>query len=440
MGDRSVDLILKGEYLLAMTDAEAPVLDAAVAVKDGVIIDIGPAEDIVGKYEARELLGGQKKVIIPGLVNTHTHAAMVYFRGLADDLPLKQWLEEHIWPAEAKWLSNEFVRDATELACLEMVRAGVTLYNDMYFFEDASAEAVKKVGMRAVLGAGVLDFPTPAASTPDEHLERAEEFIKRWKDDPLVVPSIAPHAPYTCSPETYKRCIELAEKYDVPVHTHLSETRWEVEEIKKRYGKSPVEHLNSYDLLTDRMLAAHCVWLDEKEIELMAEKGVSVSHCIESNLKLASGIAPVVKMLKAGVKVTFGTDGAASNNDLNILSEMSTAAKLHKAVSGDPTALSARVALLMATRWGAEALGLGDVTGSIEVGKSADMVILDLEKIHLVPIYDIYSHIAYSLNSSDVHTVVINGEVILKDYKFVRVDAEEVMKNALKWQERIKNN
>jgi 5-methylthioadenosine/S-adenosylhomocysteine deaminase len=437
MKKERVDFIVKGDYILPMTDDRPPLLGGAAAVKDGFILDVAHSDYIEERYASPEIVGGRGKAVLPGLVNTHTHAAMVFFRGMSDDLPLKEWLEEHIWPAESKWLSPDFVMDATELACLEMIKAGVTVYHDMYFFEDASAEAIKKLGMRAVLGSGVLDFPTAAGNNAEDYLKKAEDFITRWRDDELITPSIAPHAPYTCSPETYRKAYEIAERYSTPIHTHLSETRWEVEEIRKRYGKTPVDLLASRGLLNDRVLAAHCVWITDEEIDILAEKGVSVSHCIESNLKLASGIAPVVKMLNAGVRVTFGTDGAASNNDLNILSEMSTSAKLHKAVSEDPTALSAHTALLMATRWGTEALGLGDSVGSLEKGKRADMIIVDLNKPHLTPIYDICSHLVYSAKSSDVEAVMVNGRLLLNGYRLTTAEEDEIIIKAREWKDKI---
>lgn len=434
---QKVDYIVTGEYVLTMEDDAQPIQNGAVVVKDGKVVEVGDVEEINKKYTAEMTLGGNGKAVLPSFVNTHTHAAMVYFRGIADDLPLKVWLEEHIWPQEARWLSPEFIRDATELACLEMLKAGITVYNDMYFFEDFSAEVLKKIGMRGVLGAGILDFPTAQAQTPDEYFRKAEEFIQRWHGDELVVPSVAPHAPYTCSPETYQRALSLAEKYDLVVHTHLSETEWEVNEIRNRYGRLPVEHLENHGLLNSRMIAAHCVWLTDKEIEILASRGVKVSHCVESNLKLASGISPVVKMLKTGVKLTFGTDSAASNNDLDILSEVSTAAKLHKTVSGDPTALDAKTALLMATRWGAEALGLGDRIGTLTTGKEADLIVIDLRKPHLSPIYNIYSHIVYAAKSSDIDTVMVRGKVLVNATRTVTIDEEAVLKRAASWKEKI---
>lgn len=431
------DLIIRADYVLQMDKELTVIKDGAIAVKNKRIAFAGTYDEVSKKYSSGKIIGGKGKVAFPGLVNTHTHAAMVYFRGLADDLPLKVWLEEYIWPAEEKWLSPGFVGDAVELACLEMLKAGITAYSDMYFYGDAIGRATKKIGMRAVVGVGILDFPSKTANTTEEYFENAENFIRDWVGDELIIPGIAPHAPYTCCPDNMIRARKVAEKYNVPVHIHLSETQWEVEEIKKRYGKTPIALLDSIGFLDERVIAAHCVWAAEEEIQMLADKKVGVAHCIESNLKLASGIAPVSKMLEAGVKVTFGTDGAASNNDLNILSEMSTAAKIHKAMSGDPTVLNTRQAMLMATRWGAEALGLGDITGSIEVDKAADIVIADLQKPHLAPMYDIYSHIVYSMKSSDIESVLVNGSLVIDNGRLTTADETEILQKAAAWGEKI---
>lgn len=433
-----VDYIVRGDYVLPM-DAEFTVIKGgAVAVRDGNIEDVGEYREIVSRYDSEEIIGGEARVVIPGLVNTHTHAAMVYFRGLADDLPLKEWLEKHIWPAESKWLSPQFISDATELACLEMLKAGITSYNDMYFFEDAAAISTRKMGMRAVLGVGILDFPSVSAKTTSEYLENAERFIRDWKADGLITPCVAPHAVYTCGPDTLNKAKKLAEKYDLLLHIHLSETEWEVGESMVRYRMRPVNHLEDIGFLDENVLAVHCVWLEDGEIELLAKRKVGVSHCIESNLKLASGFAPVVTMLMSGIKVTFGTDGAASNNDLNILSEMSTAAKVHKALSNNPTVLDAKTALLMATRWGAEVLGLGNVTGSIVKGKAADLVIINIDKPHLAPLYDIYSHIVYSLRASDVETVMVAGKLAVKERRLMTGDEADILAKARAWGEKIR--
>lgn len=410
----------------------------AVAIDKDNIIEIGKENKILEKYTSDKIIKINDSIIMPGLINTHTHAAMVYFRGIADDLPLNEWLNNHIWPAENKWLSSEFIKDAIELACLEMLKGGITTFNDMYFFNDSAAESCKRLGIRAVLGSGILDFPSVSAKTTEEYFENAVRFIQKWKNDELITPCIAPHAVYTCGPETLRKSAEIAEKMDVPIHIHLSETEWEVGEILLRYKKRPVEYLDELGFLNERVLAAHCIWLHDNEIELLANNKVGVSHCMESNLKLASGFAPVATMLSAGIKITFGTDGAASNNDLNIFSEMSTTAKVHKALSNNPTVLDAKSVVLMATRWGAEVLGLGNKTGSLEPGKSADLIIINLKKPHLRPIYNIYSHIVYSAMASDVEYVMVKGKFVIEKRRHANIDEEEILFKAKKWGEKIR--
>jgi 5-methylthioadenosine/S-adenosylhomocysteine deaminase len=435
---RDADLIIKADYVLTMDDTLSVIEQGAIAVRDGRIIEAGFSGEICGRYTAPAAVGGEGTVAFPGLINTHTHSPMVYFRGLADDLPLKEWLDKHIWPAEEKWLCRKFVEDAVELACLEMIKGGITLFNDMYFYGDTIASTAKRMGMRAVVGAGVLDFPTKTAGSPDEYLLKAEAFIADWKGDDFISPCIAPHSVYSCGPDTLKKAKDISERCSVPFHIHLSETQWEVSESKALYGKRPVIHLDSLGCLDETVLAVHCTWVDGDEIELIARKGAGVSHCMESNLKLASGFAPVAAMLAEGIKVTFGTDGAASNNDLNILSEMSTTAKVHKALTNDPTVLDARTVLLMATKWSAEALGLGRTTGSIEKGKAADIVVADIKKPHLMPIYDPYSHIVYSMNAADIDSVIINGRIVLDKRNLITADEPEIMHKAAEWGKKIK--
>ncbi|MBI5665188.1 MAG: amidohydrolase [Nitrospirae bacterium] len=435
---KSVDYIIKADYLLTMEGDLSVIRDGAVAVTGSVITDAGTFKDISLKYTSEKIFDGNNKVVFPGLINTHSHAAMVYFRGIADDLPLQAWLEQHIWPNEMKWLSSEFVADAVELACLEMLHAGVTTYSDMYFYQQAAGKKLEEIGMRGVLGSGIIDFPwRDVAQTPEDYFTNCEALIKEWKGHELVTPCVAPHATFTCSPDKYIRAKELADKYDVPMHTHLAETQYEVAECQKRFGKTPVEHLDSIGFLSERVSAAHCVWLTDREIEILAEKKVGVAHCIESNLKLASGIAPLPKMLKAGVRVALGTDGAASNNDLSILGEMSTTAKVHKGVSLDPTVVNSRTALLMATRNGAEILGLGDKTGSIKPGKKADIVIANLDKPHLTPLYDIYSHITYCMRACDVETVMVNGKIVVDKGRATTLDEAKVISRAKAWRDKI---
>jgi len=431
------DYIVLGDHILTMNDSLDIVHKGAVAVKGGMIEDVDSAENILKKYTSEHTVGGPGRLVLPGFVNTHTHAAMVYFRGLADDLPLKEWLEKYIWPVENRLLSAEFVYDAVQLACLEMLRAGITTYNDMYFFGDSAARASRQLGMRALLGVGILDFPSMTARTADEYIGNADRFIEMWKGDPLITPCIAPHSAYTCGTQTLNRVKELADRHGVLTCTHLSETAWEVGELVRRYGRRPVEYLEDIGFLSDRLIAAHCVWVDEREIDLLAARGVAVSHCIESNLKLASGIAPVPRMLAAGVKVSLGTDGAASNNDLNILSEMSTAAKVHKAMANDPTVLDSKTALLMATRYGAEALGLGSHIGSVEPGKRADLLTMNIRSPHLTPAYDLYSLIVYSASAADVEDVLVNGVQVVRGRELVTGDEEAIFKKAYEWSRRV---
>lgn len=437
MNLQTIDTLLFGDYVLTMNDGVGLIRNGAVAVHGTEIVAVGPAGELARRFAPVTTINGSGRVLMPGLVNTHCHVAMAYFRGLADDMHLKEWLEQHMWPAENRLLSPAFVADSAELACLEMLKGGITTVNDMYFFGDATAQSAKKMGMRAVIGAGIVDFPMISGNSADDYLAKAEEFIRQWQGDDLVNGCVAPHSAYACGPETLRRAKALADRLGCLMHLHVSETAWEVGEIQTRFGRRPVEHLAEIGVLDRNVIAVHCVWVDDREIALFAEHGVGVAHCVESNLKLASGFAPVVKMLNAGVTVAFGTDGAASNNDLNLLSEISTAAKLHKAVTNDPTVLDAKTALLMATRKGAEALGLGDRVGSLEPGKRADIISFDLRKPHLSPLYDVCSHIVYAARPTDVDLVMVNGRILVQDGTAVVCDEAEILAKAEYWRQKI---
>ena len=433
--------IVRAQYLITMNKKEQIIENGAVVVKDGRIADVGEFGEILKKYKEQiPIYGNSHSALMPGFINTHTHAAMVLFRGIADDLPLKQWLNEHIWPREAKFLSEEFVYEGTLLACIEMLKTGTTTFNDMYFFTESIAKAAKDAGIRAVVGQGVLDFPTPSGSGAKDYLVKAEDFIKNFKSDDYIIPAVAPHAIYTCSRETLLSCKELALKYNVPMHIHLGETFQEVEESINRHGLRPVKYLDSIGFLEGKIIAAHCVWLNQEEIEIMAKHNVGVSHCIESNLKLSSGIAPVAKMIRKGVKVSMGTDGAASNNNLDLLEEISIAAKVQKGITADPTVLDVKTCMKMLTIWAAEGLGLENEIGSIEIGKKADMILMNLRKPHLQPIYDIYSTIIYSAKASDIEDVFVNGVPVILNGRAQFVDEDEIIDKALWWSERIKNS
>jgi len=432
------DLILTDiNYILTMDENLTEIKNGDIIIKDGKIIDIG--ENKKNEYFGKTIVC-KNKIAIPGLINAHTHAAMTLLRGYGSDNPLNIWLEKYIWPAEKKFVSYEFVKDGTELAVYEMLRNGVTTFVDMYFYENAVADVLNSVGMRGVLCNGVLDFPVPGANTPDEALAKTEDFIKEYKNSEYIYPAVGPHAPYTCSPDTLKKAYELAEKYNVLYHIHLSETKFEVENVKNKYGATPIEHLNNIGILSDRVLAAHVVHPTEKEIELMAEKGVKVAHCPESNLKLASGIAPVPKMLSAGICIAIGTDGTASNDDLDVIGEISTSAKIHKGYNLDPTVVTAKEALLMATREGAKALRMDHLIGSIEIGKKADITLIDVEQIHLNPLYDPYTQIVYSSKGLDVDTVIINGEIKVLNKEVIVLNREELLEKAKIWREKILSN
>jgi 5-methylthioadenosine/S-adenosylhomocysteine deaminase len=431
------DCIICAEYVLTMDGDRNALRNGAVAMRDGIILGAGHEKDILRDYEAEDIVRCGNSVLLPGFINTHSHAPMVFFRGLADDLPLKLWLEDRILPAEKRMLCPEFVRDAAMLACLEMLKAGVTTYNDAYFFGDSSAEAAKALGIRAVLGAGVMDSCGVTGSGADDYLEKAERFIERWRGDGLVNTCIAPHSALTCSAETLKKARRFADRLGARLHIHLSETLQEVGEITKRHGRRPVEYLEDIGFLDHSVIAAHCIHVSDSEIEILAGAGVSVSHCVKSNLKLASGIAPVPKMLRAGITVGLGTDGAASNNDLNIMGEMSTAARLHKATEKDPSVLDAGTALLMATKWGAEAVGLGDSIGSISAGKKADIISISLAGPHCYPMNDIYSHLVYAAMASDVNDVMVGGKLVVKDRRHCLANEEDILGRAEHWRARL---
>ncbi len=406
-----------------------------VVVSGNKILQAGKVEDLKNQYSAREVIDCGNSIVMPGLINTHTHAAMAYFRGLADDLPLTEWLEKHIWPAEAKFVKPDFVRKASELACLEMIKSGITFFNDMYYFSGVTAEACKQVGIRAMLSDAIIDFPAPSYKNVNEAIRLFKEFYNKYKDDELINISIQPHAIYTCCKKTLIKIKELAQEFNIPIHIHISETKKEVDDCKKQHGKSPVEYLDKIGFLSDKVIAAHSVWLSNNDLEIYKNRGVKVSHCPMSNMKLASGIAPIPEMLKMGITIGIGTDSAASNNTLDIFSEMRTCALLHKVGSLDPTALKAREVVKMATVGGAKVLGLENKIGSLENGKRADIITINLDKPHLTPIYNPFSHLVYCVEAQDVENVIINGKVIMGNREVKTIDEEKVLEEAKGFQD-----
>ena len=434
---QSVDTLVEGRWVIPV-EPEGVVLDNhAVVIDGGCIQAILPHAQARSGYAANRTVELREHVLMPGLVNAHTHAGMTLMRGLADDLPLMRWLEEHIWPVESRWVSDEFVRDGTMLAVAEMLRGGTTCFNDMYFFPGDAGRTAAAAGMRCVLGMIVLDFPTVWAGGADEYLSRATEVHDEFRSDPLVDTAFAPHAPYTVSDGPLERLGILADELDVPIHIHLHETPGEVESAVSERGARPFARLDALGLVSPRLVAVHMTELDEAEIERLAECGAHVVHCPESNLKLASGFCPVAKLLAAGVNVALGTDGAASNNDLDMIQEMRTASLVAKAVARDATVVPAHRALSMATIAGARALGKDDSIGSLVPGKAADMIAVDLGAIESQPVYDAASQVAFSASRRQVSDVWIAGRPVLRRGALLTVDEDRVLERARHWRRRI---
>ncbi|MFZ5994472.1 MAG: amidohydrolase [Thermodesulfobacteriota bacterium] len=422
----AADLVISGGTVLTLNPEGEIIEDGAVAIKDDSIIAVGPGPVVAGSVKAGRVLETRGGVIMPGLINCHTHAAMTCFRGLADDLPLMTWLNDYIFPAERR-MNADVVYWATLLACVEMIRSGTTTFCDMYLFTDHVAQAAAKAGLRAWIGEGLFDFPSPNYGELENGFKYTQELILKWKEHPLVSITVDPHATYTCSPDLLQRAKDLAVLYDVPIVIHLAETRSEVEAIRGQYGHSPVMHLKDLGLLDEHLVANHCVMLDKADIEALAENRVKVVHCPESNMKLASGVAPVPQLLEAGITVGVGTDGCASNNNLDLFQEIDIMAKLHKVYCLDPTVIDAKTAVHMATTNGAKVLRSGGRIGSLEVGKKADIIVIDMNKPHLTPVYNLYSHLVYAVNGADVISSVINGRVIMENGVIKTVNEGEVL-------------
>jgi 5-methylthioadenosine/S-adenosylhomocysteine deaminase len=432
-----IDTLLHARWIVPVEPAGTVYEDHAIALKAGRILDILPSTEADERYSPQESLRFAQHILIPGLINAHTHAAMTLFRGLADDKPLMEWLNHHIWPAEKQWATGDFVRDGVRLAIAEMLRGGTTCFNDMYFFPDQAAAVAAEAGIRAVIGLIVLDFPTLWAKDSHDYLVKGEQLHDELRHHPLIRTAFAPHAPYSVSDEPLKRVGVLAEVLDIPVHMHVHETRQEVSEAWEGRGDRPLARLDRLGLLSPRFQAVHMTQLDEAEIERVSEYGVHVVHCPHSNLKLASGFCPVARLARAGVNVAIGTDGAASNNRLDMLSEMRTAALLAKAVAEDACAVPAGLALQMATLNGARALGIDDITGSLLPGKMADIVALDLGGCETQPIYDPVSQIVYAAGREQVSDVWIAGKRVLQDRRLQTLDEEAILTSARDWRAKI---
>lgn len=437
----TADWIWSARYVITMDAQRRIIGNGAVAVRGGRILAVGSRSEIDRRFQAKQRLDRPQAVLAPGLINTHAHAAMSLFRGLADDVPLEDWLRKFIFPAEARNLTPDFVRWGTRLACLEMMLSGTTTYADMYYFEDVVAEATKEAGMRGVLGETIIGFPVADAKTPADALGLAGRFLRRFHDDPLIVPAVAPHAIYTNSDETLQASRALANRYHAPLIMHLSETRRENDETGAKRGMSPTALLEKLGVLDGRTLVAHAVWVSEADMRTLARHGTGVAHCPSSNTKLASGVAPVTRMLALGLAVGLGTDGpAGSNNDFDLFEEADLAAKLQKVTRGDPRALPATAALEMETISGARALGMEKEIGSLEPGKRADMITVRLDRPNAVPLYNVVSQMIYALKGGDVRDVMVEGRPIVTGGRSLTLDAAAVMAKAAAYGRQVRKS
>jgi 5-methylthioadenosine/S-adenosylhomocysteine deaminase len=435
---RAIDLIVEGDYVLTMRPGAQPMRAAAIAIDDGRILDIGTQKSIRSRYAARETIDGTDRVVMPGLINGHTHAAMTLLRGIADDLALMDWLNNFIFPAEVRFVDADFVRVGTELACWEMIRGGTTTFVDMYYFPDAVAEAVEDCGMRAVVVPSVIEQPSPDAKDGEQSLRQAIDFAQRWRGRvSRIVPAIGAHSVYTLTPEWLAKVRTAAFDADVPVSIHLAESPYEIEVTREKYDQTPAELLDGINFFDNKVIAAHVVYPTASDQVLLSEHRVGVIHNPTSNMKIASGVAPVADMIANGLLVGLGTDGAASNNDLDLWEEIRLAALLQKVSEMDPTVLPAPVVLDMATRGGAAAIGLGDSIGTLEPGKRADVIQVSLTSLRLAPIYDVVSHLVYVTDSQDVVTTVVDGEILMRDAEVLTLDEARIRREALAIQRRI---
>jgi 5-methylthioadenosine/S-adenosylhomocysteine deaminase len=435
------DWIWTGRYVVTMDPQRRVIENGAIAIRGERILAAGSPSEIERRYQARQRLDRPDAILAPGLIDTHTHAAMSLLRGIADDLRLQEWLEHYIFPAEARNVTPDFVRWGTRLGCLEMLLSGTTTYTDMYYFEDVVAEATREAGMRGVLGETIIGFPSPDAKTPQDALAFTERFLTRFHADPLIVPAVAPHAIYTNSDETLRACRALANRHGAPLVIHLSETKRENEECLVKRKATPTKALDALGVFNGRTIAAHAVWVDESDLAVLKARGVGIAHCPSSNMKLASGVAPVTRMLALDLAVGLGPDGpAGSNNDFNMFEEMDLAAKLQKVFTGDPRNLPATAAVEMATIRGARALGMEKEIGSLEPGKRADLISIRLDRPNAVPLYNVYSQMVYALKGSDVEDVMVNGKLLVKDAQALTLNAAQIEAKAREYRQQVQKS
>jgi 5-methylthioadenosine/S-adenosylhomocysteine deaminase len=432
-----VDLLVSGGTVVTMDSGKRVIEDGAVTVRGDAIVAVGARQEIESRYEPARTIDAQGKIVMPGLINSHAHAAMSLFRGLADDLSLDDWLRKYIFPAEARNVTEDFAAWGTKLSLLEMLRGGITTYADMYYFEDAVARVTKEAGMRGVLGETIIDFPAPDNKTLDQAYAYTQKFVDHWRGDPLIIAAVAPHSIYTCSEKTLEDSAALARKNGAPILIHIAEAPFELEQSRAKHGLTPVAYLGKIGVLGPDVLGAHCIAVNSADIAMLAHFGVGCSHNPSSNMKTAAGVMPVVEMLAAGVPVGLATDGAASNNNQDLFEEMDLAAKLQKISRMDPRALPAAQVVEMATIGGARALHLEKRIGSLEAGKQADLIVVDTSAPHATPMYNFYSELVFALKATDVRTVVIAGRVIMDERKMLTLNEDEILQKAREYQKRI---
>ncbi|BAW80056.1 N-ethylammeline chlorohydrolase [Candidatus Nitrosoglobus terrae] len=435
---QNIDTIIQAPWIIPITPDDQVLEGYSLAIHQGRIIDCAPTEKIKTYYQGQNQIEFSQHALMPGFINAHTHSPMSLLRGLADDLPLMEWLNDHIWPAEAKWISETFIRDGALLAIAEMLRGGITCFNDMYFFPEVVAQVAAETGIRAVIGMITIDFPSVWAKNPQDYIRKGLELNNKYQNHPLIKTALAPHAPYTVSDKSLMQIAILAKELHLPVHMHIHETEDEINQSLTQYGIRPLERLQRLELLSPQLLAVHMTQLTNEEIQIIAAKGAHIVHCPESNLKLANGFCPIAKLYQAGVNIALGTDSAASNNDLDMFTEMRLATLLAKTVAHDAKVITVNQALRMATLNGAKALGLEQEIGSLEIGKAADIIAIDLGKLETQPIYNPASQIVYAASRDKVSDVWIAGQQVIKKYQFITLDESFILSNTKTWEKKIK--
>ncbi len=431
------DIIIKNGIVVTVNTNGTIYSNGSVVIINDAIIAIGESVAVEKEYTSDNVIDAKGKIVMPGLINCHTHLAMTIFRGYADDMHLKEWLNDYIFPAEAKFDNAENVKCGSELAMIEMIHSGTTTFNDMYFFEDEVAKVAKTIGMRGIISESLIDFPAPNSKTPDECFNHSKMLIEKYKNDSLITVGVAAHSPYSCSTELLKKAKKFADYNKINFHIHVAESKWEIDTINKKYNQTPIQYLNNIGVLSDNVIAAHGVWLNDDDISIVHEKGVAIAHNPVCNMKLSSGVAPITKLLNSKCKVGLGTDGVASNNNLNMFEDMKTMTLLAKLSTDNPTSITAEMAVRIATIEGAKVLNLDKEIGSLEVGKKADIILIDIEKPNTTPIYNIYSTLVYAVNGSDVTDVIINGKIIMQNSNILTADEKLVMKKINKIAENI---